>query len=148
MRIMIDFFRTMWLMPLPWRLWVGLLMLLNGVAPLLFIASIEGQVVLLTLLLSAGTMMALFERKGFVRLLGLGHIYWLPLILWLASRLSGSESPMTEWLLAVIACNSVSLAIDAVDVVRYALGEKAPTLALPRLAVVERPGNSDQAGSV
>ena len=38
----------------------------------------------------AVTQTAIFASRGFVRLMGIGHIYWVPLIPWLWSRLEDS----------------------------------------------------------
>ena len=35
------------------------------------------------------------------------------------------------WLVAVMLMNTLSLIIDAIDVVRYARGERTPTITLP-----------------
>ena len=39
--------------------------------------------------------------------------------------------PGVAWLVAVMLMNTLSLIIDAIDVVRYARGERAPTIILP-----------------
>ncbi len=132
MKVMLDFFKAMLQMPRLWIAWVGLLMAVNMVAPIFFLATLEGKVVLGTMMASAVLMMFIFAHKGFVRLLGLGHILWIPLIVWLLGR-TNLEAPATlfeQWVLAVIAVNGLSLVIDAVDVFRYLRGERAPTLTL------------------
>lgn len=132
MQVMIDFFKTMLLMSKPWVAWVGLLMAVNMMGPLFFMATLEARVVLGTMMASAALMIAIFAQKGFVRLLGLGHILWIPLILWLFGRMN-FEAPFTgfeQWIVAVIILNGLSLVIDAVDVIRYLKGERAPTLTL------------------
>jgi len=75
-------------------------------------------------------MMTLFAKLGYVRLLGLGHIPWLFTVPWLWSRLSQTieSGPFYYWLLAVVVLDSISLLIDAVDVVRYWKGERQPTI--------------------
>lgn len=120
-------------MPLFWRLWVGLLILANGVAPLFFLDSLEARVTLGAFALGAGIQMAIFRVRGFVRLLGVGHlVVWIPLLVWLAPRLAaaGVDDPFGAWLAALTAVNGVSLLIDAVDVVRYALGDRRPSLTM------------------
>lgn len=132
MNVMMNFFKTMLQMPKLWVTWVGLLMAVNMLMPLLFIATPEAKVVLGTMMASAGLMMFIFSKKGFVRLLGLGHILWIPLIFWLFGRMN-FEIPLNgfrQWILAVIALNGLSLLIDTVDVIRYLKGERAPTLTL------------------
>jgi hypothetical protein len=132
MKTMINFFKAMFQMPKPWVVWVTLLMTINMVVPIFFIETLEAQVVLATMMASAVLMMFIFAQKGFVRLLGVGHILWIPLLLWLSVRVdfASASTGFDQWLLAVMALNGLSLLIDTVDVIRYAKGERAPTLTL------------------
>ena len=98
---MFNFFKAMLLMPKPWVAWVGLLMAVNMVVPVFFMARLEAKVVLATMMASAGLMMFIFAQKGFVRLLGLGHILWIPLIFWLWGRVN-LEAPVTHATIAEI----------------------------------------------
>ncbi|MFQ5451809.1 MAG: hypothetical protein ACE5E9_14380 [Nitrospinaceae bacterium] len=132
MKAVIRFFQTMLLLPKPWLVWVLILMIANMVIPLFYLETLEGRVVLAVMMAAAMTMIMIFSAKGFVRLLGLGHIYWVLLILWLADRVGfhPPENFFEGWLLAVILLNGLSLVIDFVDVLRYVRGEREPTLAL------------------
>ncbi len=132
MRVMIDFFRAMLLLPKPWVVWVGLLIAANLVAPLFFIGSLEAKVVVVAIMVGAITQMAIFRAKGFVRLLGLGHFPWVLMIPWLWSRLGQLEvnNTFAYWLVAVIVLDGLSLIIDVTDVARYIKGERAPQLRL------------------
>jgi hypothetical protein len=135
-KIFVGFFRGLWGLAWPWRIWVGLLILLNGIVPLAFLETLEARVVLLAFMVGAMLQMALFGARGFVRLLGMGHlVVWLPMLLWLWGRLgeAGGEGLFERWLLAVILADGLSLLIDAVDVVRYALGDRTPSLTLEDL---------------
>lgn len=130
MKTMIKFFKAVLSMPKPWVAWLALLMTANMVMPIFYIEMLEAQVVLATMMASAALMMFLFAQKGFVRLLGLGHVLWIPLIFWLSARVdfASASTGLDQWLLAVIALNSLSLIIDAVDVIRYAKGDREPTV--------------------
>lgn len=132
MKVMIDFFRTMLLMPTPWLAWIGLLMAANLVGPLFFIETLEAQVVLAAIILGAVIQTAIFRAKGFVRLLGMGHVAWVPMVAWLWTRLDQIEmsSAFGYWVLAVMVLDSVSLFIDVTDVLRYIRGERTPHLTL------------------
>lgn len=132
MQVMIDFFRTLLLMPRHWVAWVGLLMTANMVAPLFFIDTLEAQVVLAAMMAGAAIQMAIFKMKGFVRLLGIGHLLWVPMVMWLAVGFDSERlaSPFGLWVAAVMILNSVSLMIDGVDVIRYIKGERTPALTL------------------
>ncbi len=132
MNTFIKFNRGLLAMPLPWRLWLVLLLTLNLIAPLVFIERLEAQATVAALLVSMALMTGLTGLSGFSRLLGLGHIVWVPLLFFLWTRLG--EIPAVDafgfWVRAVIAINAMSLVIDAVDVIRYAAGERAETVNL------------------
>ncbi|VAX30129.1 hypothetical protein MNBD_NITROSPINAE05-202 [hydrothermal vent metagenome] len=132
MTIMLSFMQALLKMPRHWVVWVGLLMVLNMLFPLFFLTTLEGKVVLATLIANAGLMLFIFAKKGFVRLLGLGHILWVPLIVWLLERVDFtiSDTGLEQWILAVIVLNGLSLVIDLLDVVRYFEGERQPTVTL------------------
>jgi hypothetical protein len=107
-------------------------MTFNMVVPWMFIGTLEAKVVLAATLLAAMLQMTLFRFKGFVRLLGLGHIVWLPVVIWLAGRLGtvDIESAFGMWILSVMVLDGISLVIDFIDVGRYLLGEREPSFVL------------------
>ena len=132
MRAFIRFNRGILAMPLPWRLWLALLVATNLVAPLFFIEHVEARVVIGALLISMALMTALTARFGFSRILGLGHVAWIPLIGFLLTRVA--DVPLADafglWLRAVIVLDAISLVIDAIDVARFARGEREETVSL------------------
>ena len=132
MTVIMNFMKAMLKLPRPWVVWVGLLMTVNMLAPLFFMTTLEGKVVLGTMMASAGCMTYIFAQKGFVRLLGLGHVLWIPLILWLLGRvdIATPDTGLEAWVFTVIILNGLSLVIDTVDVVRYLRGERQPTVNL------------------
>jgi hypothetical protein len=127
---MIEFMRTMFVNGKGLAAWIALLMAANMVGPLLFINTLEGQVVLAAAAAGAFAQTALFAAKGFVRLVGIGHVFWVPLIPWLWSRLDElpPSGPFGYWVAAVMILNSISLLIDVTDVVRYMRGDRTPHL--------------------
>jgi len=126
MKLMLEFMQSMWRMHWFWRLWIALLMLVNAVIPLFYLGTFEAQLVLLVFMLAAMTQMIIFHRLGFVRLLGIGHIYWIPMLAWLWSQdySTGMETGFMTCLSALILLNGASLLIDTVDVTRYWRGER------------------------
>ena len=110
-----------------------LLMMANMVLPLFYLGTPEGRVVLGGLVLGAVAQTAIFSAKGYVRLLGIGHIAWVPMVYWLWTRLdfAPASSFFGYWLLATIVLVSLALLIDAVDVIRYLRGERKPYLETP-----------------
>jgi hypothetical protein len=112
-------------------LWVTVVLMgVNMVAPLAFLGTLEAKVVLVTFMMGGMLMMVLTARFGFTRILGLGHILWIPLIVFLFTRwgLHPADTPMGIWLRAVILINGISLVMDGIDVVRYARGEREATV--------------------
>ena len=110
------------------RFWLIALATVN-MASLYFIGTTEARVILGVFVISMMIMTGIYYRLGFVRILGLGHILWIPMVLWLWTRLGRAlplNSTFEYWLLLVIIINTISLLIDAVDVVRYIKGERKP----------------------
>ena len=122
--------KTMLALPKPWVAWVMLLMAVNVVIPLFYVTTIEAQFVLGAALIGAIIQTAIFSTKGFVRLLGIGHILWVPMVFWLWTRLDLAMpgSFFHSWLIAVIVLDTISLVIDATDVIRYWNGERNPQI--------------------
>jgi len=111
-------------MPLHWQLWVALLMTLNGLAPLFFLpARIAGEA-----LVAMALGMALAERHGFTRLLGVMHLPWLLLVPRALASIPGSSGGLRTWLIALVAADCASLLLDALDILRYLAGDREPSV--------------------
>ncbi len=133
MKAVIGFTKGLMSMPTPWPVWLGLLVAVNVAGPIYFFEALEAKVVLAAFLASAALMTAIFATKAFVRLLGIGHIFWIPMVPWLWTRLDqvGLDSPLGYWIAAVIVVDGISLVIDAVDVFRYLRGDREPYVPAP-----------------
>jgi len=110
------------------RLWGAWLIAVNG-ACLLFISHIEAQIALAAVSLALLAQALIYQRKRFIRLLGTTHVLWVPMLVWIVSRLDTlpeGEVAFHAWLLTLIATNAISLAIDAWDAARFVLGERQP----------------------
>ena len=110
------------------RIWGTWLVAVNA-ACLLFIQHIEAQVTLGAVGLAVLVQALIYQRKGFIRLLGVTHVLWVPMLTWMALRLDTlpkEETAFHGWLIALIATNAVSLAIDAWDATRFVYGERQP----------------------
>ena len=130
LKVSIGFLAAMWrsLSP-PWLVWVGLLVLVNSVIPLFYLSTVEARVILTAFLLAGLIMILLFQAFGFVRLLGAGHLLaWTPAVAWLFTRLPAIEYDSTfgRWIIAVLVIDVIALLIDAIDVSRYAAGDREP----------------------
>ena len=130
MRAFLKFNKGIMGMPLQWRLWMMLLVAANLVVPFFFLDRLEAQAVLAALLTSLVLFSVLTARVGFTRLLGLGHVPWVPLVWFLGTRLGDipPEDFYGIWIRAVIVLNAASLVIDAVDVIRYVSGDRKETV--------------------
>ena len=128
MRLFLKHIRNM---PPPWQIWVAFLFMTN-MGAVFFLPRAEARVVLGGLLLAVFQMNIIFTRLGFVRLLGLGHFHWIAMLAWLVLRLNSisGEPILYRWVVTVIFCCGLSLVIDTVDVVRYLLGEREPTVVI------------------
>jgi hypothetical protein len=110
------------------RIWGAWLIAVNA-ACLLFITHIEAQVALGAVGMAVLAQALIYQRKGFIRLLGVTHVLWVPMLAWMALRLDTlpeGETAFHVWLITLIATNAVSLAIDAWDATRFVLGERQP----------------------
>ncbi len=123
----IRFNRGVLRLPIYVRLWLLLLVSANFIVPIIYFQQSEARIILITFFASFLLMVLITGTSGFTRLVGLGHIFWVPLVLFLVSRLD--SIPATDaygiWIRSVIALNTISLVLDAVDVVRFARGERS-----------------------
>ncbi len=130
MHAFIKFNKGMMKMPIHWRLWLALLVVVNFVIPLFFLNRLEAQVVAGTLIASVILMTGLTALSGFTRLLGLGHIFWIPLLyfLWMRLEQNPADDFFGLWLRVLMILNAASLIIDVVDVGRYIAGDRSETV--------------------
>ena len=112
--------------PLVQRTWAALLIAVN-LASVFFLDTRFGQAALASIAVAVVTMLFIHARHGFVRLLGIGHVLWIPMLIWFVAELPTVEPGLLRtWLIAVIALDAISLVIDTVDVIRWVRGERAP----------------------
>ena len=126
MKYLIDFIRNMFKTPPGWWPWMAGLPLIN-LSSLFFLPRIEAIVVLITGLTAATIMTILHAKLGYVRLVGIGHFVWIPMLIWLVFRLNHIREGTLfyTWLLILIAMDTVSLMFDIVDLARYLRGDRA-----------------------
>ena len=130
MKAFLKFNKGMLKMPVHWQLWIMLLIAANVVAPLFYLHRLEAQVVLGAILASMALMTILTAHFGFTRILGLGHIFWIPMLAFLLTRLSGipDSDAFGIWIRTLFVLNGVSLVLDASDVLRYIAGDRNETV--------------------
>ncbi len=109
------------------RVWAVCLILVN-LGSLFFLDTIYAQMNLAAIGLGIALMIFIYQRVGFARLLGIGHILWVPMIAYFLMNLPDAMSQPTlyVWVVALIVFNTVSLVIDSIDVLRFLRGERAP----------------------
>ncbi len=127
MKAFIKLNRGVLKMPVGWQLWLMLLVTANLAASLFFLYRLEAQVVLGTMLASMTLMTLLTSRFGFTRILGLGHILWVPMLAFLFTRLGGipANDAYGIWIRILFVLNGMSLVFGALDVMRFMSGDRA-----------------------
>ena len=108
------------------NIWGALLNIPQLIGGLLFITTSVGQLVLATVILTLVIAGQIHRKTPFSRLIGLCHIPWLALLPWLVYRLQTAELPvhLQIWGYYVAATIFISLVFDALDVYRYAKGQR------------------------
>ena len=126
MRGFIKFNKGILRSSLPIKMWLTLLAVVNMIGPLFFLSRTEAQIIMGTFMLSVCLMSVLTARFGITRLLGLGHVLWLPLLgwLWLRLGLIPSDDFFGLWVRGVMCLNGLSLVMDFADVARYVAGDR------------------------
>ena len=108
------------------KLWLLVMLALNLIVPIGLLPGRAPVIVLATMMLSIGLMTLLTARFGFSRILGLGHILWIPLSFYLISIWADHpiNSPLGLWLRLLTLINLISLVIDTTDVIGFLKGER------------------------
>ena len=103
----------------PWILiWVFYLMVIN-MASLAFWHEPLAKLIIVTFIISAILMMGLYSRFGFEKILGLGHILWVLLLIYILMKLQAPESLFDIYLIILSVSITISLAFDITDAWRY-----------------------------
>lgn len=86
----------------------------------------ESVAILVSFFMAAAAMGWLYDRIGYVRLLGAAHlVFWTPVYIWILARRKdlGVRTLFGKYLLVYLVVAGISLLIDAIDVVRHLLGD-------------------------
>ena len=113
-------------MPVAWKPWLIALLFANMVVPWAWMNRLEAQVVFGVALVNYFSFVILTGLSGFSRLLGLGHVYWIPLVyfLWLRTDVFPADTAYGIWIRAVVVLDAGSLLLDAANVIRYVRGDR------------------------
>lgn len=117
------FFLELARQPLWIPLWVSFLMLVNF-ASVAFWSESTAKLILATFLVSSMLMMGLYSWFGFAKILGLGHVLWIPLLLHILTRLPHADGAFRVYLAAWSVVTAVSLVFDVLDVWKYFTARK------------------------
>ena len=125
----IRYHRGLGKMPRRWKPWLMSLLMSNMIVPFFFLSEhLEAWVVLGTALVTGVAFIVLTAFSGFSRLLGFGHLPWVPMLVYLIVGFPEAQQSYPEtwfilWLQAVIVLDIGSLILDTANVVRYFRGE-------------------------
>lgn len=121
----VRYHRGLRLMPVAWKPWLISLLVVNMIVPWVWMDRLESQVVFGVALLNYLSFVILTGLSGFSRLLGLAHIYWIPLVWFLCQRLEmfPADTAYGVWIRTVIILNAGCLLFDAANVIRYVRGD-------------------------
>lgn len=125
-KAVVRYHRGLARMPLSWKPWLFSLLGANMIAPLFWFDRFEAKVVFCVALLNFVTFVFLTAVSGFSRLLGLAHVYWIPLVcfLWMRLDMFPVSTAYGFWIRTVIVLNTGSVILDAANVFRYIRGER------------------------
>lgn len=118
MRNPLKFFTELLAQPKIVVVWVGYLMMIN-MASLLFWEIELSRIIFFTFLASSMLMMTLYSFFGFKKILGLGHILWIPLLFYIFSNLLIATGVFYSYLLVLSISILISLFFDVIDVYKF-----------------------------
>jgi hypothetical protein len=99
-------------------IWVFYLMVIN-VASVSFWQEPLAKLIFITFMISAMLIMGLYSRFGFEKIIGLGHILWIPLLAYVLMRIPTIEASFKIYLVVLAISIAISLVFDIVDVWKY-----------------------------
>ncbi|MEE8343256.1 MAG: hypothetical protein V3R51_05580 [Gammaproteobacteria bacterium] len=105
-------------------IWVLYLMTIN-VASVGFWNEPLAKVIFVTFMVSAMLMMGLYARFGYEKILGMGHILWIPLLAYVLMEIPTAKDTFKSYLVIWSLSVTVSLMIDIVDVWKYFTSRKS-----------------------
>lgn len=98
--------------------WVFYLMFINA-ASIGFWHEPLAKLIFIIFMVSAALMLSLYSRFGYEKILGLGHILWIPLLIYLIVQIPIFEGGFRLYLVVLAVSIAISLAFDIVDVWKY-----------------------------
>lgn len=116
-----DFYRGIRKLHIAWQVWILVMGVVNFMIPAFYCYRLEAQLSILAMFAGMIIGLALVKTQGFTKLLGLMHIFWIPLVVFFIFRME--LFPMTDfyglWIRMLVVINGTSLIIDTMDVVQF-----------------------------
>lgn len=123
MRNPFRFFIELMQQPVWVPVWVFILMIVN-VASVGFWNELLAKVIFVTFMLSAMLMMGFYSRFGFEKIIGMGHILWIPLLVSVLMEIPAASGTFKGYLIVWSIFTVISLVFDVVDVWKYFTSRK------------------------
>ncbi len=124
MRNPLRFFIELMQQPVWVPVWVLFLMIVH-VASVAFWDEPLAKVIFVTFMLSSMLMMGLYSRFGFEKILGMGHILWIPLLVYVLMEIPTARNTFKIYLIILSISIVVSLVFDTVDAWEYFTSRKS-----------------------
>lgn len=70
-------------------------------------------------LIQGAIMMALYSVYGYEKILGLAHIFWIPLLVYVFLNLGSYAGSFQSYLIVLFCINALSVVVDIYDVITY-----------------------------
>ena len=98
--------------------WVFYLMVIN-MASLIFWQEPTAKVIFFTYFASFILMLSLYTRFGFEKILGFGHILWIPLLIYIVMQIPMAAGLFKGYLAVLSLSLAICLTLDVIDVWKY-----------------------------
>lgn len=98
--------------------WVYYLVILNFSSAFFWDKPLA-KVIFFTFIISAASIIGLYSLFGFEKIMGLGHIFWIPLLFFLFRQINDSSGTYRSYLIVLTFSIIVSLVFDAIDAWKY-----------------------------
>ncbi len=83
------------------------------------------KVIFVTFMFSVMLMMGLYSRFGYEKILGMGHILWIPLLVYVLMGIPAASGTFKRYLIVWSIITVPSLVFDVVDVWKYFTSRKS-----------------------
>ena len=124
MRNPLRFFSELLKQPAWVAIWVFVQMAAN-LFSLVFWDEQLAKIIFVTFMISAALMMSLYSVFGFQKILGAGHILWIPLLIYILVHIGSTTGSFQYYLAGLSFIYAVALLFDIVDVWKYFFSDAA-----------------------